>query len=122
MHRRVQIGPHTYCLVSAVALVAVTLPLDQLPVPVLERFSCERMVTLVDRAVVRASEPTAGSVRMSAAFIPTHTDASMRRVRASVAEIRELYDDGTLPRIAQAFVSLGSVDRRCPGWARHVGN
>lgn len=81
-------------------------PIEDVPVPMLERFSCDEMLALVDRAAARVGEPAAGSVRLSGAFVFA-TFGRLGDARARVAEIAAAYDDQTLPHIEEGFAFFG---------------
>jgi hypothetical protein len=79
-------------------------PVD-VPVPMLDRLTCDEMSALIDRAAERVGEPASGGIRLSSAF----AFAAFGRfddARARVAEIRASYDDSVLPYLEEGLAYL----------------
>ena len=80
-------------------------PPIKVPVPMLERFSCDDMLSLIERAAERVGEPASGAIRLSAVFV----FAAVGRfddARIRVAEIRSSYNDSALPYIEEGLTYL----------------
>jgi predicted O-methyltransferase YrrM len=77
----------------------------ELPVPLLENFTCDQMVALVDRAARRFGEPASASVRMSAAVV-LGTFGRVDEASARIAEIEARYSDDDLPYISEGYAYL----------------
>jgi Methyltransferase domain len=78
-------------------------PISDVPVPMLERFTCDEMLSLIDRAAARVGEPVAGSIRMSAVVVLAANER-FDEARDRVAQIRSEYDDTVLPHIGEGLV------------------
>ena len=80
-------------------------PVRQLPVPLLDNFTCDEMVALVDRAAERFGEPVSASVRMSAAVVLAafgRIDEALARISA----IEATHGDADLPFIEEGYGHL----------------
>jgi hypothetical protein len=85
-------------------------PVRELPVPMLEAFTCEQMLALLARAAQRVGEPAAGSVRLAGAVVYA-SFGRFHEARARLADIARSYDDSVLPHIEEGFAHLrGWID------------
>ena len=80
-------------------------PPAAVPGPMLERLSCDDMLSLIERAAERVGEPASGTIRLSAAFVLAAA-GRFDDARTHVEEIRASSSDSSLPHIDEGFAYL----------------
>jgi hypothetical protein len=87
------------------AVYRSTSAVPEMTLPMLDQFSCEDMLALVDRAAERVGEPASGEIRLSAVGVYA-AFGRLEEARARIAEISRDYDDQRLPYIEEGFATL----------------
>lgn len=80
-------------------------PITTVPEPLLEHFSCDELVSLVDQTADRIGEPARGAIRLSAARVYAVFDR-FEEARARVATARRAFDDEPLPYLEDGCASF----------------
>lgn len=87
-------------------------PVLNVPVPMLERLSCERMLELIDRAASRLGDPVAVSVRLSKAVVLAEF-GQLDAARAHIAEVERSSQAAALAYLDEGVAYLNAIlDRR----------
>lgn len=104
---------------SAVYRVRHTIPVDDLPTDLLDRLSAAEALRLTDRCAERVGEPFAGHLYLlGATTLICFGDYAGARAR--VREVRENYDDDTVPYLSEGFgltQLIDDLERRSPDFA-----
>lgn len=94
---------------SAVYRARHPVPVDDLPTDLLGRLSAEEALHLIDRCAERVGEPFAGFIRLAGARA-LMSFGDYAGARARVDEVRDNYDDDTVPYISEGFVLTQLID------------
>lgn len=94
---------------SAVYRMRRAIAVADLPTDLLDRLSAEETLRLIDRCAERVGEPFAGHLRLlGATALMCFGDYAAARAR--VCEVRENYDNDTVPYISEGFALAQIID------------
>ena len=80
-------------------------PVREVPVPMLERFTCDEMLELLDRNAARIGEPAAASIRLSGTVVLAWF-GRFDEARERIAEAARNDDEDALPFLDEGVAHL----------------